>query len=148
MSLGSVSVPHQVHHFKGDVFVVRVLSPNARRSRAQNLSTTDICMGELCVIGRRTSIGDGARIENSVIGDLVSVGKGALIENSIISNNTSIGENVAIENSIVSENCIVRRGAKIPPKCFLDSDVIIDTDFQGNRSCSLLSTLPDSAFTP
>ncbi len=78
----------------------------------------------------------------------MSAREGALIEKSILCNITLIGEHFSIEKSLVSEKYILRRGAEISPRCFLDRDVIIDSDCQGIRFCSLLSTLPNSAFTP
>lgn len=86
------------------------------------------------VIGRGTTIADGAELENCVIGRDCAIGKNAQIQNSVLWDRVQVGAQSRLNNTvicndtIIDEACSIREGAVIAEFCRIDEGVKIIKD--------------------
>ncbi len=88
----------------------------------------------IVVIGKGTTIADGAVLENCVIGRNCEIGKNVQIENSILWERVHVGAKSRLNNVIIcndttiDESCSIRDGAVIAEFCRIDEGVKIIKD--------------------
>ena len=79
-------------------------------------------IGPLSVVGRRCSVGAGARVERSVLHDNVRVGEDAVLEDCVVASDVRIEDNVVIgpgamvgAGASIAEGARVGEGARVEP---------------------------------
>jgi NDP-sugar pyrophosphorylase family protein len=80
-------------------------------------------IGNHCVVGSDTRIGENAHIINSVIGSGCVIGNGVEIRDCIVWDNVVICDNCKIDNSLIADSCVIGANSTINKGCMIDKNV-------------------------
>ncbi|KAL8909209.1 MAG: hypothetical protein Q9207_000383 [Kuettlingeria erythrocarpa] len=104
-----------------------------QESRVSLGRTSKVASG--CVVGRDTTVEEGATISNSTLGRNCHIGREAQLSGSYLWDNVTVGDGTVIKEAIIAEGVIIGRGCTIEAGALLSYNVRIadNTTVPGSR---------------
>ncbi|XP_072172855.1 translation initiation factor eIF2B subunit gamma-like [Diadema setosum] len=90
-----------------------LIHPSVTRSKSAGERKSNISIGQDCVVGEGSTIGDKVSVKRSIIGRHCTIGDRVKIANSIIMNHVTINEGCVVQGSVICPDAQIYRNTEL-----------------------------------